>query len=76
MNTAHHFSSELSDFIGALLESGITMLRREDAYHIAVLTHGVDSSEASALATQRSDARASFRHFLDLVHSGMTSVES
>ena len=76
MSTSHHFSPELSDAIGGLLESGITMLRREDAYHIAVLTHGVESSEAHTLATQRTDARASFRHFLDLVHSGMSAVES
>ena len=76
MTGAHHFAPELSEAIGGLLESGITMLRREDAYHIGVLTHGPHSEEAEALAAERAHARASFQHFLDLVHSGMSAVES
>lgn len=76
MSNTHHFSPELSDAIGGLLESGITMLRREDAYHIGVLTHGLNSEQVEALSAQRAEARSAFQHFLDLVHSGMSAVGS
>ena len=76
MSGSHHLSPELSASIGGLLESGISMLRAEDAYHVAVLTDGDKSESAESAARVRSAARQQFSRFLDIVHNAMPSLES
>jgi hypothetical protein len=73
---SHHLSPETADSVSGLLESGIALLRREDAYHVAVLTHGLDSDEAERCEHDRKAARRTFRRYLDIVHAGFPIEET
>jgi hypothetical protein len=62
--SSHRLSEHAADLVVRLTAAGAELLRTEDAYHLAVLTHGRESEEVGRASQDRTHVRETYRHLL------------
>lgn len=72
--SSHRLDERTAELIVRLTAAGAELLRAEDAYHLALLTHHQESDEVTNAAQERAHVRATYRHLLLATTEAFASV--